>query len=165
MSIKSEAKTKKSWGRRVKSWPNVASKQLQSRKKVQQKYRDIACKANFFPLYLRQAAKIYIATSHSVVWQETLNPLIMRQLYITCIQPSLEYASIAWGGLTRRDEEKLEKCNRSAARLIANISPSADIPREIVLARAGCQRWLRAAKRPKSGSLKQLLEVDYLITF
>ena len=28
-----------------------------------------------------------------------------------------------------------------------------------------CQRWLRAAKRPKSGSPKQLLEVDYLITF
>ena len=28
---------------------------------------------------------------------------------------SLECASIAWGGLTRRDEEKLEKCNRSEA--------------------------------------------------
>ena len=69
--------------------------------------------------------------------RKRLNPLIMRQLYITCIRPSLEYASIAWGGLTRRDEEKLEKCNRSAARLISNISPSADIPREIVLARAG----------------------------
>ena len=56
----------------MKSWPNVASKQLQSRKKVQQKYRDIACKANFFPPYLRQAAKIYVATSHSVVRQETI---------------------------------------------------------------------------------------------
>ena len=49
MSIKSEAKTKKIGGRRMKSWPNVASKQVQSRKKVQQKYRDIACKAIFFP--------------------------------------------------------------------------------------------------------------------
>ena len=48
----------------MKSWPNVASKQLQSRKKVQQKYRDIACKANFFPPYLRQATKIYVATSY-----------------------------------------------------------------------------------------------------
>ena len=66
--------------------------------------------------------------------RKRLNPLIMRQLYITCIRPSLEYASIAWGGLTIRYEEKLEICNRSAARLIANISPSADIPREIVLA-------------------------------
>ena len=35
--------------------------------KVQQKYTDIACKAKFFPPYLRQAAKIYVATSHSVV--------------------------------------------------------------------------------------------------
>ena len=56
----------------MKSSPNVASKQLQSRKKVQQKYRDIACKANFFPPYLRQAAKIYVATSYIVVRQETI---------------------------------------------------------------------------------------------
>ena len=72
MSIKSEAKNKKIGGRRVKSWPNVASKQLQSRKKVQQKYRDIACKANFFPPFLRLAAKIYVATSYGVVRQETI---------------------------------------------------------------------------------------------
>ena len=39
---------------------------------VQQKYRDIACKANFFPPYLRLAAKSYVATSHSVVRQETI---------------------------------------------------------------------------------------------
>ena len=72
MSIKSWAKTKKIGGRWVKSWPNVASRQLQSRKNVQQKYKDIACKANFFPPYLRQAAKTYVATSHSVVRQETI---------------------------------------------------------------------------------------------
>ena len=42
-------KTKKKGGFRVKSWPNVASKQLQSRKKYNKKYIDIACKANFFP--------------------------------------------------------------------------------------------------------------------
>ena len=57
----------------MKSWPNVATKQLQSRKKVQQKYRYIACKANFFLPYWRQAAKIYVATSHSVVWLETIS--------------------------------------------------------------------------------------------
>ena len=72
MSIKSWAKTKKIGGRRVKSWPNVASRQLQSRKKVQQKYKHIACKAKFFPPSLRQAAKTYVATSHSVVRQETI---------------------------------------------------------------------------------------------
>ena len=71
MSIKSGAKTKIG-GHRVKSWPNVAAKQLQSRKKVQQKYKDTACKAIFFPFYLTQASKIYVATSHSVVRLETI---------------------------------------------------------------------------------------------
>ena len=51
MSIKSWAKTKKNGGGRVKSWPIVAWRQLQSRKKVKQKYKDIACKAKFFPPY------------------------------------------------------------------------------------------------------------------
>ena len=62
----------KSTGSQGEKLAKLASKQLQSRKKVQQKYRDIACKANFFPPYLRQAAKIYVATSHSVVRQETI---------------------------------------------------------------------------------------------
>ena len=39
----------------VKSSPNVASRQLQSTKKVQQKYRDISCKAkNFLLIWDRQ---------------------------------------------------------------------------------------------------------------
>ena len=60
----------------------MASKQLQSRKKLQQKYRDIACKANFFPPYLRQAAKIYIATSRSVVRQETIEISEQRTAFV-----------------------------------------------------------------------------------
>ena len=59
-------------GRRVKSWPNVATKQLQSRKNVQQEYRDTACKVKLFPFYLTQASKIYVATSHSVARLETV---------------------------------------------------------------------------------------------
>ena len=66
----------------MKSWPNVASKQLQSRKKVQQKYRDIACKAIFSPPHLRQAAKIYVATSHNVVRQETLEISEQRTAFV-----------------------------------------------------------------------------------
>ena len=66
----------------MKSWPNVASTKLQSRKKVQQKYRDIACKANFFPPYLRQAAKIYVATSHCVVRQETIEISEQRTAFV-----------------------------------------------------------------------------------
>ena len=50
--------------------------------------------------------------------RKRLSPLIIRRLYLTCICPSLEYANVAWCGLTKRDQERLEKCNRSAARLI-----------------------------------------------
>ena len=82
MSTKSEAKTKKIGRRRVKSWPNVASRQLQSPKIVQQKYRDIACKAKIFPPFLRQAAKIYVATSHSVVRQETIEISKQRTAFV-----------------------------------------------------------------------------------
>ena len=60
-------------GRGVKRWPNVAVQQLLSRKKVQLKYREIACKATFsHTTYLRQAAKIYVATSYSMVRPETI---------------------------------------------------------------------------------------------
>ena len=66
----------------MKSWPNVATKQLQSCKKVQQKSRHIACKAKFFPPYLRQVAKIYVATSHNVVSLETIEISKQRTAFI-----------------------------------------------------------------------------------
>ena len=62
--------------------PNVASRQLQSRKKVQQKFRDSACNAKFFPPYLRQAAKLYVATSHTVVRQETIEISQQRTAFV-----------------------------------------------------------------------------------
>ena len=66
----------------MKSWPNVASRQLQSCKKVEQKYKDIACKVKFSPPYLRQAAKTYVATSHSVVWQDTIEISEQRTAFV-----------------------------------------------------------------------------------
>ena len=51
MSITSRAKTKNR-GSQGETLAKVATKQLQSRKNVEQKYRDIACKANFFPSLL-----------------------------------------------------------------------------------------------------------------
>ena len=82
MSIKSWAKTKKNRCRRMKSWPNVASRQLQSCKKEQQNYRDIAGKAKFSPPYLKQAAKTYVATSHSVVRPETIEISEQRTAFV-----------------------------------------------------------------------------------
>ena len=75
----------------MKSWPNVATKQLQSRKKVQQKSRDIACKAKFFTPYLRQVAKIYVATSHNVVWLETIEISKQRTAFIWCFAQEVDW--------------------------------------------------------------------------
>ena len=80
-------------GRRVKSCPNVASRQPQSRKKVQQKFRDSACKANFFPPYpyLRQETKIYVATFHSVVRQETIEISLQRTAFVWIFAPEVDW--------------------------------------------------------------------------
>ena len=75
----------------MKSWPNAATKQLQSRKKYNKKSRDIACKAKFFPPYLRQVAKIYVATSHSVVWLETIEISKQRTAFIWCFAQEVDW--------------------------------------------------------------------------
>ena len=75
----------------MKSWPNVARKRLQSCKKVQQKSRDIACKAKFLPPYLRQVAKIYVATSHNVVWLETIEISKQRTAFIWCFAQEVDW--------------------------------------------------------------------------
>ena len=49
----------------------------------------------------------------------------------------MEYASLVWAGLSKNEANRLEKCNRSAARLIAKISIRADPPRHLLLACAG----------------------------
>ena len=47
------------------------------------KHRDIACKAKIFPpQFLRQEAKIYVATSHSVVRQETIEISEQRTAFV-----------------------------------------------------------------------------------
>ena len=56
----------------VKSWPNVASNQLQSRKIIQPKYRVLAWKAKYFLSYLTQEGKIFVTTSHSMVRQDSI---------------------------------------------------------------------------------------------
>ena len=74
----------------MKSWRKMASRQLQSRKKVQQKYKDIAHRAAFFPPYLRQAAKTYVATSHSVVRQETIEISEQRTAFVRCFAQEVD---------------------------------------------------------------------------
>ena len=53
------------------------------------KSRDIACKAKFFP-HLRQVAKIYVATSHNVVWLETIKISKQRTAFKWCFAQEVD---------------------------------------------------------------------------
>ena len=65
--------------------------------------------------------------------------LVLRELFLCCIGPAIEYARVVWSGLSASDTKRLERCNKSAARLTTRISPSADVYHEHLLARAGIQ--------------------------
>ena len=41
-----------------------------------------------------------------------------RSVYLTSVRPILEYAQLAWSGLSATDSRKLERLQRRAARLI-----------------------------------------------
>ena len=70
-------------------------------------------------------------------YRSRLPPLAVRQLYCACILPTLDYASIAWGGLSSTCPEQLERLQRRAARLISGTPRLSDTPHNIILARAG----------------------------
>ena len=72
MSIKSWAKTNKIWGSQGEKLAKCGIETTAVTQKSTTKCTDIVCKANFFPPYLSQTAKIYVATFHSVVRQETI---------------------------------------------------------------------------------------------
>ena len=59
---------KKLGGRMVKSWPNVASRHLQWRKKVQEKVRDIAWKAKNFPSLLETGSSWPEICDRFMIW-------------------------------------------------------------------------------------------------
>lgn len=90
--------------------------------------------------------------------RKRLPSLVLRTLYITCIRPTLEYASGAWGGVGTHDADRLERLQRSAARLITNITLQDQLPHKIILARAGLQE-LKARR-----SQEIALSVHRLIT-
>ena len=69
--------------------------------------------------------------------RRTLTPAVLLDIYTTCIRPTLEYANLVWCGLSKSDCARLERCQRSAARIITGISPLADVSRDFLLARAG----------------------------
>ena len=72
-------------------------------------------------------------------FRKRLDPLVMRTIYRTCIQPTLEYSSLALSGLSKTDSARLEQTQRVAARLITSTSLRDRLPSDILLARAGLE--------------------------
>ena len=70
-------------------------------------------------------------------------PLVLRSIYLTCVRPVLEYACGSWSGLSAQDCLRLDRIQRSAARLIAGVSIAERLPHEILLARAGLEPLAR----------------------
>ena len=68
-----------------------------------------------------------------------LVPIAVQSVYKTCVGPTMEYASLAWSGVSATDSDRLERLQRSAARLIAGVSPLEEIDHQILLARAGLE--------------------------
>ena len=71
--------------------------------------------------------------------QRRLPQLVIRQIYIICVRPVLEYASRAWSGVGATDALLLEKVQRSVAHLITGVKLSDRLPNELLLARAGLE--------------------------
>ena len=60
--------------------------------------------------------------------QHSWPSLALRTIYLTCIRPSIEYGVVAWGGLSKGDSDRLEKCQRRAARIITGLPCRSDTP-------------------------------------
>ena len=72
--------------------------------------------------------------------QRRLPQLVIRQIYMTCVRPVLEYAARAWSGVNAAEAKSLERTQRSAARLITGTKLSDELPHAILLARAGLEQ-------------------------
>ncbi len=70
-------------------------------------------------------------------YRKRLPPIVLQHLYKQSIRPTLEYASVAWSGVSVTEKLHLERIQRRAARLITGESPRSDTPHDILLARAG----------------------------
>ena len=72
-------------------------------------------------------------------YSKRLPPLSIQHFYCSAIRPALEYASVAWCGLSSTASYSLERLQRRAARLISGLPVRSDTPHDIILARAGLQ--------------------------
>ena len=65
---------------------------------------------------------------------------MLRSLYLSCVRPTLDYATCAWGpGVVAQDALRLECSQRAAARVITGSSLKDKLPADLLLARAGLE--------------------------
>ena len=72
--------------------------------------------------------------------------MILRELYTTCVRPTVEFASVVWAGMSKLDCARLERVNRRAARIIAGPTRRNALASDLVLARAGLEPLVK--RRP-----------------
>ena len=71
--------------------------------------------------------------------RQRLPSTVIRNIYLSCVRPTLKHACGAWGGLVKRDALRLERLQRSAAQLIAKVSASDNLSSDLLLGRAGLE--------------------------
>ena len=73
-----------------------------------------------------------------------LPKIVRERMYTVCVRPAMEYASVAWSGLSLGNAEHLERIQRRAAQLIVGEQPRSTTPYDL-LCRAGLpslsSRW------------------------
>ena len=82
MSIKSGAKTKKNRGSQGEKLAKRGNETTAVAQKKYNKNIETLLAKQFFPFYSTQASKVYVATSHSVVWLETIEISEQRTAFI-----------------------------------------------------------------------------------
>ena len=87
--------------------------------------------------YLSGKVSIRMGLLHRL--QHHASQIVVRDIYLYCVHPVMEYASVARSGLSSTDAACLERCNRAVGRLTARICPLSCTPQDIILACAGLQ--------------------------
>ena len=69
--------------------------------------------------------------------RKQLSRPVVRDIYRTCVVPAIEYSSLAWSGMGKRNAQLLDRVHRCAARLISGTRLSEHVSNELLLSRAG----------------------------
>ena len=62
---------------------------------------------------------------------------MVRDISRTCVLPAIEYSSLAWSGMGKRNAQLLNRVHRHAARLISGTRLSELVSNELLLSRTG----------------------------